>query len=575
MATPAYPYQNIGTTMASSKNAKSFITPTKSNLGDPNNVIASQPNPSPYNIGYNGSNTVSIYDPDAPEGMRADINAAIKIDRDRFRPITDSVVRFREYAAGKHLVILTDAQKSILRGILSNEFCDNICHQVLSEGTDRLNFTGWSIANDNDGDNDDDIETDPTDGFLSDLFNKNRLLDRSAALHYDSQRDADTAFGIGWDEVKGICFYREPWWDGWSGMFVAYDDEDNPVYAVKEWWEAAVGLKLRYVYFPDRIERYGSEDSFAWLLYMIPGTLDEGGDGGQWPVPWTMKDGSPLCIPVVHFPNTSRGTGNYGFSEIGGGVLGFQDQINDLHFAMSGAGRLTAYQIITIAGIKQDDDYDRPIPGTVGKFHKKAISINPGTVLTSTDPETVFGSIAAGDLSQLALLLDTKLTAVARMTRTPRHAITGGDWPSGEALNKAEKPAVGKATRQIKRFKACWQEVAQKAILINNAFGKTQYNADAIIEADFDDPTQMDIVAKSLTVMQMGANISTLEALRILGKTQEQAEDILAEMQDEAQANFEAQAMSFNAGTANGTQLPGRSTRGDSGDQGNSGSVGQ
>ena len=547
-------------TTASSPNSRSFISPTKTNQGDPNNVIAASPNPSPYNLGYNGTNTVSVYNPKIPLDQRVSIIDAIRIDRDRFRPITDSVVRFREYAAGKHLVILTDQQKSILRGILSNDFCDNITHQVLSEGTDRLNFTGWDISNDSDGDDDDNMPTDPTKNLLDDTYNKQRIDDRSAAVHYDAQRDADTALGIGWDDInKRACIYRESWWDMWSGIFVAYDDEDAPVYAVKEWWETSLKTKLRYVFFPDRIERYSSEDSIGWAPYKIPGSLAEGGDADMWPVKWVKRNGDPLGIPVVHFPNTSRGTSNYGFSEIGGGVLGFQDQINDLHFAMSGAGRLTAYQIITIAGIKQDDDLTQPIQGSTGRYKKQPITINPGQVLTSTDPQTVFGHIPAGSMDQLNSLLDTKLTAVARMTRTPRHSITGGDWPSGEALNRAEKPAVGKATRQIKRFKSCWIELAQKLIAITNAFGNKKYNEDAIIVANFDDPTQMDMLARSLVVQQMGTHISNMEALRILGKTDEQAADIVAESQDEAQTAFEAQGNAFNKGTANGTQLPGKS----------------
>lgn len=478
---------------------------------------------------------------------QAPIHTRIEEDRSNYHHAPEVVQDFRNYAKGRHELTLTNEQKEIVEGILKHEFADNVCHPVISEAADRIILLGFES------------EDAKVDEFLTDLFTTARLEDRTGEVHYDSLRDGNTVLVPAWnDNRERIDIYREPWWDGESGVFVGYDKLDNPEYGVKEWFEdRRKGIKRRVIWFEDHFERWRSTDNGnSWKEFNLP--LEEGDDeetvlAKGWNIAWVKADlKTPLHIPYVHFPNSGRGSGNYGVSELDGGVLGYQDQLNALQFNISAAASMTAFQILWATGVDLTDPND--------STKKLTIRVKPGTLFDSPNHEAKFGAISAGSVEQLLKAYDAKLKRVAQMTRTPLHSITGGDWPSGEALLRAERPAVGKALRQIKKFKSCYQTLAHRAVEIANAFGRMNMNEDikgATITALMAPPQKYDLGALADVVSKVKDVLSDEECLRKLEYTDAQIVKIMKEKSERDRRSAENAAISFSRGTAPGTRIRG------------------
>lgn len=396
----------------------------------------------------------------------------IEIDRETFFNRTEAlkILLYRDYALGKQPKTLTTEQQQLLEGILGNEFCDNVCHQILAEDSDRLELLRFNVESD-----------DTVSGWLDDWWTRTNLDDESGETHYAALRDGNYAVSLSWsDEYQRVCLHREPWWNGNVGVFVAYDAVGEPLYAVKDWDALIDGIaaRRRIVWYEDRLERYVSFGGgvLGFQPYTLPGE-------GDHIMPWAKADGSPLHIPIVHFANAGRGPANYGTSELAGGVLGFQDQINDLQYDITAAARLTAFQQISATGVGESVDEDG---------NKIPLVIGAGKIYRSENDNARFGVLPAGDMSQLIDVYMQKMRSVSRMTRTPLHTITGGDWPSGKALERSEMPLVQKCSRQIKKFTAAWSTVAHRATEIANVYAKANLNEDAIISVEFADPNRPD-----------------------------------------------------------------------------------
>jgi hypothetical protein len=309
-----------------------------------------------------------------------------------------------------------------------------------------------------------------------------------------------------------------------------------PEFAVKEWrvQDGLAAQKVRRnIWFPDRLERWessgGGQTKDSWYPIALPDDTDEF-DKVVWPLPNVKQDGTPMGIPYIHFVNGGRMNGNYGMSELSCGVLGFQDQLNDLQYALSAAGRLTAFPQYWGAGIK--------LKNKEGSTEKMPVETAPGMFHTTENKDAKFGMFQSGDMSQIISVYLLKKKCVAMMTSTPIHIITGGDWPSAEALMRAELPAVGKARKQIASFKTAWVNIATYAMKVGNASpGVVNLNYDVklgVITAKFADPEKRDVVSRSIVVHNLGPNCSFKEALRIMGYNEEQVIKIYEEKKAEA-----------------------------------------
>jgi len=460
--------------------------------------------------------------------MAESIHERLERERDAAMPEAAELKVWREYSRGRQSQPLSADQKRHLAGLTTHRFADNVCHKVLAIGASRLELTGFTVDNE------------PVRTFLAGLWTKSHLADLQYDAHYATYRDGNHAALLGWQVTDGVngdgaptrtgrvTIQRERWWDGTAGVFVAYGDDGLPVYAVKEFALAdgrKTPLTRRTVYFPDRIERYVQEGK-GWRFFPLP----TDGPDATGIVPWLKKDGSPLGIPVVHFANGSDDDAPYGISDLDGGVIGLQDQINDLHWDIVAAARMAGYQMYTATGVSTPKDAngnDRPL------------RVGPGMVLRTDNANGRFGVLQAGDMSQLIETLRVKVQTVASNTMTPEHYIGGGDWPSGAALVRADMPLVAKTELGAKSLGPAWQTVAHRATELANAYGSERLDEDALIEATFADPARLDALAKAEAQKVELANLAALGLLDdpvLLRKTGLLTDDEITTMTTDRQA---------------------------------------
>ncbi len=437
------------------------------------------------------------------------------------------VVTFRKYTAGEHAITLTEKQKDILAGLvglLGHEYCDNICGQIVSEVAGRLQFLKWESADA------------PVKAYLDLLFESAGLKNLSTRVHYDMSRDGNVGVSLSFDTVKNrVRLYRELWWDGDSGVFVFYSPEypDQIEMAVKEWTVHEINgtkYKRRTIWLSGEVQRWIDKGGTGegWEEYK-----GEGADRSEmWPLRWVQKSGDPLSIPFVHFPNAGNTTDEFGLSELSGGFVGSQDQINDLQMTISSAARFTGYQMYTITGMKYEIDEATGQP--------KEIQVGPGAVLKSTSKDTSFGALPAGDLSQLISAYEHKLTTIARNARIPLHRLGQGNPPSGEALLRAEGPAIAKAERQVYVLKDRWADLGDKIIELERRWGSlagttlgTESGGAQPVSAIMEEPDRRDKVAKSVIVNNLAGRLSIRESLRMMEYSEEEVIRIYGEIVEE------------------------------------------
>lgn len=467
----------------------------------------------------------------------ATIHDRIKEDRDTRivqSGFTWSDIRvFRDYANGKQRLVLTEKQKELLKNLDNGRFCDNVCGQILLESTGRVQFYGWDCKNSTVKD------------WLDDLYKIAKIEGRQGDFHHRTFRDGNFALSVMWDNTKKrIKVLREDWWDGLTGVYLHYGDDGEVEYAVKEWrvktYETGgtvIEQIRRTVYYEDRIERYlnptAAQGVDNWVNFSLPE------DEGVWPVPWIDENGEGLGIPFIHFPDVAKTYGEYGVSELDGGVIGFQDQLNDAQLSIAITIRLTGGQQYYATGVKpkKKDGSDEYVP----------VKVEPGAMHTTPNENAKFGVLPAGDIDKQISGYNLKLKRVSQMSATPLHIISGGDWPSGEALLRAEMPAVNKAWKQIFRLATSYIELATVAAKIHNRFKPSSAPTidtsieDGVIEAKFADPERRDAISRSIIVHNLAANISKKEAMRIMNYSEEKAQQVYDEIIEEG--NDAADAM--------------------------------
>lgn len=479
------------------------------------------------------------------------IHGIIKAERDGCPLDFKKVYKYKRYARGEQELKLTDEQKEMLQGILDNEFADNVCNMIVSDAADRVELMRYECP-----------DNATVQEYLQDWFNEEGFEDLSDEVHFNILRDGNAVLAMNYEEnEERPVVYLEEWWDGQNGVFIGYDDCRNAAYGVKEWTEfdipglremiatelstgvgsAAVGATpgfRRNVWYPDRLERWVSIDRLTWMLYPDPD------DDGRSIVPWVdTATGEGLGVPYIPFANANRRFRNYGSSELSGGILGFQDQINDIGFDLCGAGRMTGFQMLMLAGVNL---------GLDSKGEPNKPKVGPGQTFTSTDFRAKAQVIPAGDISQLVSLYKEKLRGVARVSRTPLHVL-GLEWPSGEAILQAERPAVNKARKNAKRWSRAWTAVAYYAVKLANRFGGKSFPTDikkAKIISVMSDVERRDPLTQSVIVNNLGDKISQQEALQLMGYQPERAQAVINQKQAEDQAAMDQQVKLMTAQAA-------------------------
>lgn len=357
---------------------------------------------------------------------------------------------FRRYVDGDHRANLTKGMRRLLRindGGSLNEFNDNHMDKIVQAMVDRLRVT--AIEADNEA----------ATTWSSELLEANRLDGMQIDVHEAAIRDGDSFVLVAWDnEAKQVVFTQEDAYDGASGMLAIFDSARRVQIAIKVWQETTESLAdtVRInVYYADRIEKYISRDGSA--LEMI-GKYD-----------WTMPDGTPIGVPVAHFPNKTRDKLGYGQSEIENAIP-LQDILNRTLYSMTMAAELTAFQIRYSIGT--------PFPA----------GITPGMVIEAY-PKDAAGKPTTPDEADVAWLNSIKIGAIPQgelvpfieqakwlkseiydSTSTP---VPGGgsDNASGESQKQRDSALIGKIERFQVRGGNAWEDVVSLAWRIQTAYG--------------------------------------------------------------------------------------------------------
>lgn len=455
------------------------------------------------------------------------LHERITRERSASLPEADLVKTFREYARGRQRGTLSTTQTRVLRGLLGNIFCDNLCYSILAAPAQRLKLARFEV------DSESETVSKPILEFLHTVWVLNRLPALAAAVHWATLRDGNHAVMLQWRD-GAVRAVREPWWNGDSGMWVHYDDLAMPDYAVKEWKDA--GRTYRTVYWSDRIERYVALGS-GWEHHRLPT------DPPGWPVPWLDRQKQPLGLPVVHFvnplvPNDGPGSGStsepdsrYGMSELDGGIIGLQDEVNDIQRDISAAARFAGYQMYYGVGITETRNADGNLT---------ALTVEPGALFTDPNPDAKFGVLTPGSLTELERALLIKYKAATRMRDVPLHHISG-EWPSGVALLRSDMGLIEKVKRLGDTTGPAWGSFAHKATRLHNTFGGGMLDEAAMISAVFQAPEQNDLLTLAEIAERLKPIVGEREALRILQYSPERLEQImdeLAEQQERAAASF-------------------------------------
>jgi hypothetical protein len=451
----------------------------------------------------------------------------------------ETIREFRDYARGRQRKTLNQDQIRIMSALLKHDFSDNVLKLILETHANRLRVARFDVDDENVAD------------FLYDLWVKNQFPDLFSDALYATLRDGNHAIGLAWKAAdRPGTFYggrvvltRERWWNGEDGVFVMYGDDGQPVYAVKEWKTSdRKPLTRRTVYFPESINRF-VRDGEKWTPYTLPGedafeAVDpESGQRLRGVVPWVKRDGSPLGIPLIHLSNGTDNDSFYGTSLLDGGPLAFQDQLNGIQHDITAAALMNGSPQTWSKGFELPEDE------TTGD--KIRIKTGPGMHHHAPEATAEFHVLEPGDLTQLGKSYHIKLEALCRNTNTPVHLITG-QWPSGEAIFRAEMPLVGSTKKLGESVGPQTSSIAHRATEIENAFGYVVLDEEALIQTVFEPAEQRD----SLTMWSVGekaaAFVSTREVLRLAGYPPSRIDEIMTERRDEQAEKISAAQAAFS-----------------------------
>lgn len=463
---------------------------------------------------------------------------ALREQRNRHFSV-QNIKEYREYYDGKQKTTITDKQKEILENLLQHPICDNISFQVVKESAGRLRFEGWTTTED----------SEQSARFLAGLYRTSDIQQVYLEARTYMLRDGNSVIMMDYEpDSESIHAYVEEWWDGFSGCFMFYDNQTSrPYIFLKEWSESSESTPDVYYCLlrtATAVYRFKSEDKISWNTYFLsPEETAAANENGA--IPW-----APEVFPFAHLKNGADISGGYGRSEIFR-IIGQQDVLNDKLLAMSSCTRFTGFQMYWGSGFKITSELAVNVGPSPAGAAENLYEPYPAKFFTSPNPQSRFGVLPAGDIDKLIASYMHTIKRIAQISRIPLHTITGGDWPSGDALVRAELPAVNKAEEQLVNVEAALSSCAHIAIRIANTYMINQKEISGGIIEDVNkaeiitlmgDPERRDLIALSSALVNLSGYISVEEGLIMLGKSpmeitkimrqRKEAEDLKAEREE-------------------------------------------
>lgn len=436
-----------------------------------------------------------------------DIEQALK----QFKGRADAVTKTADYYAGEHELKFASEKFVNTFGTLFKTFALNLCPAICDAVRDKLVISGFRVE---DGTN---SKTDIPDASWK-LWQNNRLDIVSGEIHKEASVSGD-AYAIVWvNDKKQLTVYPNKA----ANVTVIYDQESpgRVLFAAKQWQMIPEKTYRLNLYYPDRIVRLISKKKTE--------TLPDAKTFETFAADIANPYG---IVPVFHFANNGE-IGGFGKSELAD-AMPVQDALNKTVLDMLVTMEFASYRQRWAAGIEieYDDDGKAKPPFTAG-VEKLWI--------TET-PDTKFGDFEVTDLEQFLKVKDSFKVDLAHVTGTPLYYFmqTGANFPSGEALKKAETRFINKVIDRQKTFGAVWADVMSFALTIEN-LGK-----DVRLFTEWEDPaplSEKEALENLLTKQDLGVSDEQLLIEAGYG------EDDIKKMMDANAEKAEAAVKSFNAG---------------------------
>ena len=387
--------------------------------------------------------------------VNADIARAIEVFKDR----SAGYAKTTRYYAGDHDLSFATEKFINAFGKLFHEFSLNVCKAICDAVRDKLIVTEFRVE---EGGNESIAKA------AWKIWQDNRMGKRSGEIHKEAVKNGD-AYAVVWVDREGkVTIYPNKA----NTCMVEYDAETpgKILWAAKYWTTSDKKVRLN-LFYPDRIEKFEAKKRQDRPAGTTAKQYDKNFTGKttdhfvSLPAAkdFVPLDGEPIrnpygVVPVFHFGNNAD-MGGCGQSELASAIP-VQDALNKAVLDMLVAMEFASYRQRWASGIEIEyDDKGKAIPPYVAGIERLWVSEN-------TDAK--FGSFDATDIEQFLKVKDGFRVDMAVVTGTPLYYFmqTGGEFPSGEALKKAETRFVNKVKDRMESFGQVWEELMAFALTI-------------------------------------------------------------------------------------------------------------
>jgi len=458
---------------------------------------------------------LSSTDLDTIDEQRPDLDRAYKVLAGKLSGYGDI---WNYYDGDQPLMYTAERMRDLFQDLNMATFVENWCAVVIDAANDRINLSGITTKDT------------ATSKVLEDLWEELEIGLEASDAH-EAALVIGESYIIVWEDAddKVQVFYNDP------RLVHLFYEPSNPKkkwYGAK-WWVAGDNHVRLTLYYADRIEYYRSDTeakSVTSSKSFVAYSPDE--EEGSESVPHDYDE-----VPIFHYRLERR--------KVKGdlvNVIPIQNAINKLVTDLMVAAEFGAFKQRYI----------------VSNADTKALKNAPNEIweIPTDDGEgggVQVGEFDATDLSNYIKSIDHLATAVAIISRTPKHYLfQQGGTPSGEALIAMEAPLNKRCADHIDKFVPVWKEVAQFILKI---LGKEVVKGD--ISVNFNKPetiqpkTEAEVREKA-----KAAGIPLVTLLRDEGKDEAWMEQMQKDKEEADEAAKKSLGGALMAGLRTANQPP-------------------
>jgi hypothetical protein len=342
----------------------------------------------------------------ANEDVSNDQLTAIKLSLAKLAKKQERLKRYENYYLGHHRFNFSSEKFTTQFGDRLKSFRDNLCKTAVRAPSDRMEILGFS------GEKDSDLYK-----ASWEIWKRSKMPRISRRIHRDAFKTGD-AFLLVWAGEDGAArmVRQEP-----KQCAVFYDPETETVTRGVKTWQGEDKYIYLTLYYPDRIERYRSrnkqsegnalEQPKAFIRRPMENKED-----------WSIENPFGVC-PMFHFGLETS---------ILDDVIPLNDALNKELSDLLVASESNSLRQRWTSGISYEIDQETG---------KKIIPFDrAGQWFTTQEVGGKFGDFADATLKDWLEVCDNFRNEIANVAGIPQYyfRLGTGDFPSGEALTKAE-----------------------------------------------------------------------------------------------------------------------------------------